>query len=90
MTAIGRTIEKLNSIASAIAASVEEQSATTNDVSRVVQKSANGVLSITQNIKIVSNAAEETFAGSSQVLTAAKSLSELASRLEALVKRIET
>ena len=90
VTVIGQTIEKLNSIASAIAASVEEQSATTNEVSRVVQESANGVLSITQNIKIVSNAAEETFAGSSQVLTAAKSLSELASRLEALVKRIET
>ncbi|MCX6127938.1 MAG: methyl-accepting chemotaxis protein [Proteobacteria bacterium] len=89
VTSIGHTIEKLNSIASAIAASVEEQAATTNEVSRVVQESAKGVLTITENVKIVSTAAKETYTGSNQVLTAAKSLSELASSLEALVKRIE-
>lgn len=89
VTAIGQTIEKLNGIASAIAASVEEQSATTNEVSRVVQESSKGVLSITENIKVVSLAAKETFTGSGQVITAAKSLSELAARLDGLVKRID-
>jgi methyl-accepting chemotaxis protein len=89
VVAIGLTIEKLNGIAGAIAASVEEQSATTNEVSRVVQESAKGVLSITDNIKVVSQSASETLIGASQVLTAAKSLSDLAARLEELVKKIE-
>jgi len=89
VAAIGQTIEKLNGIAGAIAASVEEQAATTNEVSRVVQESAKGVLNITDNIKVVSQSNAETLTGSNQVLSAAKSLSELASRLEALVKRIE-
>jgi methyl-accepting chemotaxis protein len=89
VAAIGQTIEKLNGIAGAIAASVEEQSATTNEVSRVVQESARGVLSITDNVKVVSQSASETLTGANQVLSAAKSLSELASRLEELVKKIE-
>lgn len=80
VTTIGQTIEKLNGIAGAIAASVEEQSATTNELARVVQESAKGVLSITQNVKVVSTAAMETQVGAGQVLTAAKSLSELAFR----------
>ena len=86
---IGQTIEKLNSIAGAIAASVEEQAATTNEMSRVVQESSKGVVSITENVRIVSTAAKETYTGSNQVLSAAKSLSELATRLETLVKRID-
>ncbi len=90
VTTIGQTIEKLNGIASAIAASVEEQSATTNEVARVIQDSAKGVLNIAENVKIVSTAARETFTGSNQVLSAARSLSELASRLEGLVKRIDS
>ena len=89
VAAIGHTIEKLNGIAGAIAASVEEQSATTNEVSRVVQESAKGVLNITDNVKIVSQSASETLIGANQVLTAAKSLSELATRLDELVKKIE-
>jgi methyl-accepting chemotaxis protein len=89
VAAIGQTIEKLNGIAGAIAASVEEQSATTNEVSRVVQESARGVLNITDNVKVVSQSASETLVGANQVLTAAQSLSELAARLEELVRKIE-
>jgi methyl-accepting chemotaxis protein len=85
---IGSTIERLNSIASAIAASVEEQAATTNEVSRIVQDSAKGVLAITANIKIVSDAATETSVGSNAVLTAGKSLSEISTCLSELVKKI--
>jgi methyl-accepting chemotaxis protein len=85
---IGATIERLNSIASAIAASVEEQAATTNEVSRIVQNSAKGVLSISENIKIVSGAASETSVGANEVLTAGKTLKDLSSRLAELVKRV--
>lgn len=89
VAAIGQTIEKLNSIAGAIAASVEEQSATTNEVARVIHESAKGVHNITDSVKIVSQSATETLTGASQVLTAAQSLSELATRLAELVKRIQ-
>ncbi len=89
VAAIGQTIDKLNGIAGAIAASVEEQSATTNEVSRVVQESAKGVMNIADNVKVVSQSASETLVGANQVLTAAKSLSDLASMLENMVKKIE-
>ncbi len=89
VAAIGVTIERLNSIAGSIAASVEEQSATTNEVARVVQESSRGVLSIIDSVKIVSQSSSETLMGANQVLTAAKSLSDLAVRLDELVKRIE-
>ncbi|WP_397602065.1 methyl-accepting chemotaxis protein [Silvanigrella sp.] len=89
VTLISQSIEKLNSIATAIAASVEEQAATTNEVSRIVQQSAEGVSSISQNIKVVSEAASQTSNGSSQVLISAKSLSELAIKLDELVKNMK-
>lgn len=89
VAAIGVTIEKLNGIAGAIAASVEEQAATTNEVSRVVQESNKGVMNITDNVKVVSQSASETLSGATQVLTAAKSLAEIAARLEELVRKIE-
>ena len=89
VTAIGLTIEKLNTIATAIAASVEEQAATTNEVSRVVQESAKGVLSISENTKLVSQASVETSSGSAQILASAASLSSLAIQLKELVKNIK-
>ncbi len=83
------SIKKLNGIATSIAASVEEQQATTNEVARVVQESAVGVQNIASNVKSVSMASNETQTGATQVLDAAKSLAQLAERLETLVKRIE-
>ena len=89
VAAIGQTISKLNGIASAIAASVEEQSAATSEVSRIVQDSAKGVLDISENVRVVSKTAQDTLSGSTNVLAAAKSLSELSARLQDLVKKIE-
>lgn len=85
---IGQSIEKLNDIAGAIAASVEEQLATTNEVARVVQQSNQGVQSIADNIKGVSTAAVQTSNGATQVLGAAKDLQQLADKMQELVKMI--
>lgn len=85
---ITESIRRLNGIASAIAASVEEQQATTNEVARVVQESSRGVQSISDSVKIVSTASNETQIGATQVLDAARSLGQLAEKLEALVKQI--
>lgn len=85
---IAKSIEKVNDVATAIAASVEEQLATTNEVSRVVQQSNVGVQSIADNIKVVSTAAVQTSGGATQVLDAARGLQQLADRMQDLVKLI--
>ncbi len=86
---ISESIRRLNGIASAIAASVEEQQATTNEVARVVQESSRGVQSISESVKVVSLASSETQIGAEQVLQAARSLGELSEKLESLVKKIQ-
>ena len=86
---IAVSIEKLNNIAGAIAASVEEQQATTNEMSRVVQDSAKGVSSISRNIKAVSEASSQTSSGASQCLTAAKQLAHLAESLREIVQKVQ-
>lgn len=86
---ISVSIEKLNSLSGAIAASVEEQTATTNEVSRVVVQSAKGVDSIATTVKAVSKAAEANRSVSSETLVAAQSLSQSAEELKALIKKIQ-
>ncbi len=84
---ISQAVEKLNGISGVIAAAVEEQTATTNEISRVVVESKKGVESIAGTIKTVSTAANESSASSSQTLSASKELALLAEKLSALVKR---
>jgi methyl-accepting chemotaxis protein len=87
---ISQAVEKLNGIAGVIAAAVEEQTATTNEISRVVVQSKQGVESIAGTIKTVSMAATESTAASEQTLTASKELSQLAERLTNLVKKTKS
>jgi methyl-accepting chemotaxis protein len=84
---ISTAVEKLNGIAGVIAAAVEEQTATTNEISRVVVQSKKGVEDIASTVRTVSQAASESMASSDQTLTASKELSMLAEKLNALVKR---
>jgi len=86
---ITESIKRLSGIASSIAASVEEQQATTNEVARVVQESAKGVQTIAESVKTVAIASTETQSGASQVLLASQSLADLASKLEMLVRKIQ-
>lgn len=85
---ISDAVEKLNGISGVIAAAVEEQTATTNEVSRVVVESKQGVESIAATIKMVSMAANESSTASNQTLVASKELSQLAESLTALVKSV--
>jgi methyl-accepting chemotaxis protein len=79
---IGNTIEKLSEISSSIAASVEEQSTTTQEISRNAQQAAHGTQQVSSNIVDVQRGASETGSASSQLLTAAQSLSGESSRLK--------
>jgi len=78
---ISGTIEKLAEISSAIAAAVEEQGAATQEISRNVQQAAHGTQQVSANITDVQRGANETGAASSQVLSAAQSLSGDSKRL---------
>jgi methyl-accepting chemotaxis protein len=79
---ISGTIEKLSEISSAIAAAVEEQGAATQEISRNVQQAAHGTQQVSSNITDVQRGAGETGSASSQVLSAAQSLSGDSNRLK--------
>jgi methyl-accepting chemotaxis protein len=72
---IGDTIGRMSEIASAIASAVEEQGATTQEISRNVQQAASGTQQVSSNIGDVQRGTSETGSASAQVLTAAQSLS---------------
>jgi len=79
---ISGTIEKLSEISSTIAAAVEEQGAATQEISRNVQQAAQGTQQVSSNITDVQRGAGETGSASSQVLSAAQSLSRDSNRLK--------
>jgi methyl-accepting chemotaxis protein len=79
---ISGTIEKLSEISSTIASAVEEQGAATQEISRNVQQAARGTQQVSSNITDVQRGASETGSASSQVLSAAQSLSGDSNRLK--------
>jgi methyl-accepting chemotaxis protein len=87
---ISGTIEKLSEISSTIAAAVEEQGAATQEISRNVQQAAQGTQQVSSNITDVQRGATETGSASSQVLSAAQSLSGDSNRLKVEVSKFLT
>jgi hypothetical protein len=79
---ISGTIERLSEISSTIAAAVEEQGAATQEISRNVQQAAQGTQQVSSHIIDVQRGAGETGSASSQVLSAAQSLSGDSDRLK--------
>ena len=79
---ISGTIEKLSEISSIIAAAVEEQGAATQEISRNVQQAAKGTMQVSSNITDVQRGVSEADSASSQVLSAAQSLSGGSNRLK--------
>ncbi len=71
---ITTTINKISEIAGAIAAAVEEQNATTKEISRNVMEAARGTSEVASSITDVSAGAAQTGSASSQVLSSAKQL----------------
>jgi methyl-accepting chemotaxis protein len=79
---ISGTIERLSEISSTVAAAVEEQGAATQEISRNVQQAAHGTQRVSTNIGDVQRGASDTGSASSQVLSAARSLSSDSNRLK--------
>jgi methyl-accepting chemotaxis protein len=84
---IGDTIGKMSEIASTIASAVEQQGAATQEISRNVQQAAVGTQEVSSNITDVQRGSTETGSASSQVLSAAQSLSRDSNRLKLEVGR---
>ena len=66
---------------------MEEQGAATQEISRNVQQAAQGTVQVSSNITDVQRGASETGLASSQVLSAAQSLSGESSRLKLEVSK---
>ena len=81
ITNIARTVERFDGISTAIAAAVEEQSATTRDIARNVHLAASGTTEVTGNIAGVNRAAEETSSAASQVRGTSRELAHQAETL---------
>jgi methyl-accepting chemotaxis protein len=84
---ISGTIGRMSEICSTIASAVEEQGAATREISRNVQQAAHGTKEVSANIIDVQQGASQTGTASSQVLSAAKSLSSENSRLKLEVEK---
>src|SRR5215218_3812848 len=84
---IGGIIEQINAYQTTIAATVDEQTATSTEMSRSVQEAAGGTSEIAANITGVSTAAGATTQALTQTRTVVDELSRMASGLRAGVGR---
>ena len=80
-------INQINEISHTIATAVEEQTATTNEMSRNVTEAAKGSGEISKNIAGVANAAASTTSGAADTQKAAKELGQMAAQLQKLVSK---
>jgi methyl-accepting chemotaxis protein len=78
---IGGTINEVNEISTVIASAIEEQGATTQEITRNTQQAAKGTAEVSSNIIGLSQGATNTGAAASQVLTVAGALGAEADRL---------
>ncbi|CAA2106811.1 Methyl-accepting chemotaxis protein 4 [Methylobacterium bullatum] len=80
-------IGEISTVATSIAAAVEQQGAATQEIVRNVSQAAMGTGQVTANVASVANAAEETGAAASQVLASASALSQQSDHLSMEVAR---
>ena len=80
-------ITRINDIQGTIASAVEEQTATTNEITRHVNEAAAGAGEIAANVGGVAQAAQDTSAGAAAARAAAQELAGLAEELNLTVSR---
>jgi len=92
VTAIGQitsTIHDINDIQTVIAAAVEEQAATTNEIARSVGQAATGSNEIATAITGVAETAQSTTMGAAETHRSAEELARLAAELLALTRQFQ-
>jgi methyl-accepting chemotaxis protein len=83
---IGKTVDRMSEIATAIAAAVEEQSLATKEIGESIQRASNETGEATSNIGGVTAAAGKTGAAAETVLAAASNLTD---HVDALRQQVE-
>ncbi len=89
IAAIGDIINHINDITSTIATAVEEQSATTDGMSRNIAEAARGSTEIAKNIEGVAQAAQSTSAGATGSQKAVEALAQMSTELRGLVSQFK-
>jgi methyl-accepting chemotaxis protein len=84
---ISKIIHQINGLQHTIASAVEEQTATTGEISRNVSEAAQGSNEIAQNIAGVAQAARGTTDGASNTKSSADDLSRVAGEMQKLVAK---
>ncbi len=89
IASISGVINQVNDISGTIATAVEEQNATTNEMSRNVSEAAHGSGEITSNIAGVAEAAQGTTRGATDTQKASQQLVETSTQLRRLVEQFK-
>lgn len=84
---ISRVISQVDSLASTIAAAVEEQTVTTNEITANVQVAADGSARISQSLAVVAQAARETSESAEETRSLASTIAGDAGELNDLIRR---
>jgi len=86
---INTIINKIDDFQSTIAAAVEEQSTTTNEIAHNIAEAARGSTEIMHNISGVAEAAHSTSTGAGDTQTASAELASMAAELQRLVSEFK-
>lgn len=82
---IGQTITSIDSLSAAMSSAIEEQSATTSEISRNVQEAATATREVSSNMSSVAKAADQTGTAASTVMDAVAELADEARHLRSVV-----
>ena len=83
---IGRTVDEMSAIATAIAAAMEQQGATTHDIARNINQAADRTREVSSNLTSVGEAAETTSQAATELQMASEDLRGQATLLEKEMK----
>jgi methyl-accepting chemotaxis protein len=83
---IGKTVDEMSQIATAIASAMEQQGATTHDIARNINQAADRTREVSTNVRSVGQAAETTSTAATELQQASDDLRGQASALETEMK----
>jgi methyl-accepting chemotaxis protein len=84
---IGKTVDEMSEISTAIASAMEQQGATTHDIARNINQAADRTREVSTNVRSVGDAAETTSTAASELQQASDDLRSQAAQLETEMKQ---
>ncbi len=86
---VGKVIDEINGISTTIASAVEEQTATTGEMTRNVSDAAGGSQTIAENLASLATAVDSTKQGAGDTQIASSNLSKMAEELRTLIENLK-